>query len=294
MASCRRHVYNNPPLSVEVQTASSAITSTIFVNPGGTVQLTAIATFSDNSTGNVTSLATWTSSAPDKVSINASGLASGVAPGSSMINATVGGVVSNDVAVTVNDVQLTSIAVTVANGASASVDQGATLQLKATATYDDLSTADITNSATWSSGSPNATVDTTGKVTGVTASGTPVNITAESQGHSGSLPVTVTVPAVSLQSITFTNEDNYGEWGIGGKQTISIIATGHYSDGSTKVITTDCTWASLNTAVATIDSHTGVATGLEIMATTDVTITATLGIVSGTRVLTVYLTVGHT
>jgi hypothetical protein len=282
----------NPPLSIEVQTASSAITSTLFVNPGGTVQLAAIATFAGSITHDVTTQATWTSSAPDKVSISPSGLASGLAPGSSMINATLDTAVSDDVAVEVNNVQVISVAVTVANGSSATVDQGATLQLKATATYDDLSTADVTNSATWSSNSPNATVDSTGKVTGVTASGTPVNITAESQGQSGSLPVTVTVPAVSLQSITFSNTDNYGDWGIGGNQTVSIIATGHYSDGSTKDITTEVTWASSNTAVATVDSA-GVATGMEIGATTDVTISATLGNVTGYVVLTVYLTVGH-
>ena len=283
----------NPPLSLEVQRASSAITSTIFVNPGGTVQFAAIGTFAGNVTHDVTSQSTWTSSAPDKVSISASGLASGIAPGTSMINATLGSVTSDDVTVTVNDVQVTSVAVTVANGTSATVEQGATLQLKATATYDDSSTQDVSNSATWTSDSANATVDSTGKVTGVSASGTPVNITATSSGHSGSLPVTVTAAVATLQSITFSNVDNYGDWGIGGMQTISIIATGHYSDGSSKVITTDCTWSSSNPAVATIVSNTGVATGMAIGATTDVTITATLGIVTGTQVLTVFLTVGH-
>ena len=221
-------------------------------------------------------------------------MASGIAPGSALINATLGGVVSNDVAMTVNNVTLTSVAVTVASGGGASVSQGATLQLKATATYSDSSTTDVSNSATWTSDSANATVDSTGKVTGVLAGGPAVNITAEFNGHSGSLPVTVTSAAVTLQNITFSNVDNYGDWGISGMQTISIIATGHYSDGTSKDITTECTWTSANPAVATIVSTTGVAMGQAIGATTDVTITATLGIVSGTQVLTVYLTVGHT
>jgi uncharacterized protein YjdB len=258
------------------------------------VQFAAIATFTGNITRDVTSQATWTSSAPATVSVNASGLASGIAPGSALINATLGGVVSGDVAMTVNNVTVTSVVVT-AIGGSASVSQGATLQLKATATYSDLSTQDVSLSAAWTSADPaKATVDSSGKVTGVLAGGSAVNITATSYGISGSLPVTVTSQAVTLQSISFSNVDNYGDWGIGTNQVISIIATGHYSDGSTKDITTECTWSSSDPSVATIVSTTGVATGQAIGADTVVTITATLGLVSGTQDLTVYKMIGHT
>jgi hypothetical protein len=80
----------------------------------------------------------------------ATGLATGVAGGTTQITATQGGVVSpNDpLAVTAAVVTLTSIAVT---PASPSIGIGNTLQFTATGTYSDNSTKNITSSVTWAS-----------------------------------------------------------------------------------------------------------------------------------------------
>ena len=58
---------------------------------GGTIQFTAMGTFSDGSTRSLPG-ASWTSSAIDVATISAAGLATGVAPGTTTITATSGGV----------------------------------------------------------------------------------------------------------------------------------------------------------------------------------------------------------
>ena len=77
-------------------------------------------------------------------------------------------------------------------------------------------------------------------------------------------------PAVTLQSIAVTPSNP----SITQSQTQQFAATGTYSDGSTKNITTTVTWASSNTAVAAIGASTGLATGVTAGTAQ---ITATLG-----------------
>ncbi len=86
-------------------------------------------------------------------------------------------------------------------------------------------------------------------------------------------------PTLSSISVTPANPSIV----VGSTQ--QFTATGTYSDGSTKVITT-VTWASLNTAVASISS-TGLATALSAGTAT---ITATSGTVVGSTTLTVTAT----
>ncbi len=66
--------------------------------------------------------------------------------------------------------------------------------------------------------------------------------------------------------------------------TDQLTATGTYSDGTTKNITTTATWTSSPTTTATVGSTTGLATGV---AAGSATITAMLGTVSGHAALTV-------
>jgi hypothetical protein len=65
---------------------------------------------------------------------------------------------------------------------------------------------------------------------------------------------------------------------------MQLHATGTYSDGTTKDITTQVAWSSSDTAVATIDSNGLVTADREIGRTT---ITATYGSISGSTELTV-------
>ena len=71
-------------LSIAVTPANS------FVVIGATQQFTATGTYSDSSTQNLTSLVTWASSNPAAATITSAGLATGVAAGSTTIQATAG------------------------------------------------------------------------------------------------------------------------------------------------------------------------------------------------------------
>ena len=96
----------NDPLTV---TAASVTLQSIAVTPasptvgiGNTVQFTATGTYSDNSTKNITSSVTWASSNPSFATIVATtGLATGVAVGTTEITATLGSVVSPNDTLTV-------------------------------------------------------------------------------------------------------------------------------------------------------------------------------------------------
>ncbi len=123
------------------------------VNParpvGIDVQLTATAIMTDNSTFDVTSGATWTSSDESVATVsNAFGSSGRVSPfkaGSAVIKATVMGV-SGSTTLTVGAQKLTSISIA---PATAAIRPGQTLQLTATGLYDDGSILDITQNVTW-------------------------------------------------------------------------------------------------------------------------------------------------
>jgi uncharacterized protein YjdB len=228
---------------------------------------------------------TWRSSSTGFATIDAAtGLATGVAAGTTQITATQGSLVSPNDALTVTaaGVTLKSIAVI---PASPSIVAGNTQQFTATGTYSDNSTKNITTSVTWkSSNTVFATIGgATGLATGVAAGTTQITAT---QGSivSPNDPLTVTAATVKLQSIAVTPVSP--SVGIG--NTVQFAATGTYSDNSTKNITSSVTWASSNTAFATIGAATGLATGVAV-GTTEMT--AMLGsVVSPNDPLTVTAT----
>ncbi len=132
---------------------------------GSTLQMSAKGSYSDGSTANITSTVTWTSGTPAKATVSSSGLVSAVAAGSSVITATLGAISGTDTVTITAAPTLAYIAVT---PASPTLAIGGTQQMVATGTYSDASTANLTASATWTSGTPaNATVTSTGLVAGI-------------------------------------------------------------------------------------------------------------------------------
>src|SRR5881394_2550667 len=120
---------------------------------------------------------------------------------------------------------LSSIAVTPATPANLKV--GATQQFTATGTYSDSSTADITATVAWASGTTaTATITASGGLATGVASGT-TQITA-TMGAVTSPGVTLTV--IALESIAITpNPATIATVG----NTLQFTATGTYSDGTT-------------------------------------------------------------
>jgi 6-phosphogluconolactonase (cycloisomerase 2 family) len=155
------------------------------------------------------------------------------------------------------------------------VTAGQTQQFKATGSYSDGSSSDITTSVTWSTGSVDiATINSVGLLTAVAAGTTTVS--ASSGSLSGSVNLSV---KPSLVSIAITP----GAPSIAAGLTQQFAATGTYSDNSTAVITSSVTWESATTSVATID-----AAGQATSTTQGTTlITASSGTVSASVTLTV-------
>lgn len=144
-------------LSIAVTPSSPSIPN------GLTLQFTATGTFSDTSTSDLTNVVQWTSGTPAIATLGTtSGLASSLAVGSSVITAT-SGLVSGSSTLSVTPAIAASISIA-PNPAFSGV--GLPLQLTATATYSDGTTANVTNVASWTSSAPS--IATVGPTTGQT------------------------------------------------------------------------------------------------------------------------------
>ena len=118
--------FNSSNYWVDVAFTPSATLNSITVTPanpaiasGSTQQFVATGTFSDNSTQNISSQVTWSSSNSGVATINSTGLATGVAGGSSTIKATQGSVNGS----TTLTVQPTALSITTASLPAGTVGQ---------------------------------------------------------------------------------------------------------------------------------------------------------------------------
>ncbi|HET9553899.1 MAG TPA: Ig-like domain-containing protein, partial [Anaeromyxobacteraceae bacterium] len=237
--------------------------------------LHATAHYGDGSTADVTASAAWSIpgvhyiGAPVYFTL-AGGLVTGVAFGGGQVQADYGGK-TGAATVNVTSARLVSIALTPADS---SVQTGATLQLVATGTYTDGSTANVSATAYWTVTPSFATVASPGVVTGVTP-GT-ATVTATQATISGS--TSVTVVQATLQSVTVEPAQATLAAGL----TLQLAAKAHWSNGTTQDVTTQATWSS-DRAAATVSSA-GLATGV---AQGTANLTASYGGFSGACALTV-------
>jgi uncharacterized protein YjdB len=254
---------------------SIAVTpTTASVAAGYTQQFTATGTYSNGTTQNLTTSASWTSSNTSVATIKIhTGLATALTPGTVTITAT-SGTISGSATLTVTAAVLTSIAVT---PSKASVAAGYTQQFTATGTYSNGTTQNLTSSVSWtSSATSTATINSGGLATTLTT-GT-ATITAASGTISGSATLTVTTAVLTSIAVTPATAS------VAAGYTQQFTATGTYSNGTTQNLTTSGSWTSSNTSVATVKIHTGLATALT---PGTITITATSGTISGSATLTV-------
>ena len=152
-------------------TVTAPVLTSIAITPanpsvadGLTTQFTATGTYTDKSIKDLTSSVTWASATQSVATINSSGLAMGLAVGTSSITASLDGV-NASTTLNVTAPVLVSIAITPANP---SVAAGLASQFTATGTYTDKSTKDLTSSVAWASATHStATITTGGLATGV-------------------------------------------------------------------------------------------------------------------------------
>jgi len=152
---------------------------------GATQQFTAAGRYSDGNQYAIEATITWRSSDDAMVTIDSTGLATGLAEGTATIYAVVEGIEGNTT-ISVGAPGVVSIAI---SPLAPSVNVGGTQQLTATVERADGSTEDVSASATWASSSPSVlTVSASGLAT-VLAEGS-ADVTAAHSGFSASTTLT--------------------------------------------------------------------------------------------------------
>ncbi len=269
---------------VDTSLQSISIQSVAPLSIGGTVKLVATGVFADGTKQDVTSQATWTSSSPAIATVGdtgtSKGLVTGVAVGTATVTAAVQAI-SGTVQISVAAKKIASIGITPTQPI---LQRGVTQAFKATAVYDDISTSDVTQQATWSTGDAAvltvvATGTDAGRATAQAAGKT--TITATLAGITGTTSVTVTSPR--LTSITVSPAT--ATIMVGG--TRSFTAQGNYADRSTADLTDSVTWSSSDTTLLLVSNATGTRGQATGQAVGTCNIQAALSGVTGTAAVTV-------
>jgi 6-phosphogluconolactonase (cycloisomerase 2 family) len=247
-------------------TASSTLQSIAVTPPlpsivvGATQQFAATGTYKNadgsTSTKDISGQVTWASATTTAATISASGLATAVAAGTSVISATLNGVMGQTTLTVTPPSVLQSIAVT---PPLPSIAAGNTQQFTATGTYKNAdgttSLKDVTGLVTWSSATTTvATINASGLATGV-ASGTSV-ISASLSGVTGQTTLTVTAAVAVALKVAPANPNA----AVG--TTVPFTALELLSNGLTQPLTGAVTWTSATTATATIAASSGLAQAL--------------------------------
>ena len=279
--------------SINSLTVSTAKLSFITITPslasipkGVKQQYTAIGTFSDGLTKDITTSVIWSSENSALINISntlgSNGLATAgnSAIGTTNINATLNGV-SASTSVTIKSATLQSINIT---PNSSVIGIGATLQFTATGTYSDGSTLNLNTSVIWSSSNTNIAsisndTGSNGNATGVGLGS--VSITATLNNISSS--TLLAISSAVLKSINVYPVNSIIN-GIGGS--LQFIAIGIYSDNSQQNLTNSVLWNESNTNVVSINNTTAQGLATAIATGSSIT-TATLGLISGNTAVSV-------
>ncbi|HMZ65847.1 MAG TPA: Ig-like domain-containing protein, partial [Leptospiraceae bacterium] len=268
-----------------VAVSSITVTGAATVGAGLTTNYYASVLYTDGTSSDITTQATWSTANTTTASVNnntgSKGIVTGIAAGTNTVQVSYLGLTGSKNITVSASLTVSSVSV---SPSSKSFAKGTTTQFTATATYSDGSTADVSNSAVWSSSNNSIATVNTSVTTGGLAQAVAVGsatITASTGGKSGTASATVT--AAVLQSIAIDTNASVAKG-----TTKQFTAIGTYSDGSTLDITTSVTWSSSSTPNVTVSNTTGtkgLATGVAMGSST---IQATLsGITSNSSTLTI-------
>ncbi len=240
---------------------------------GTTQQFTATGMFTDGTTQDLTSTATWSSDDQSTVTINNAGLATSMSQGTANISATSGNI-TGSTTVIVSAAELLSITI---NPQSIAVAAGTTQQFTATGTYTDTSTQDITQTAHWSS--TNAGVATISNGSGGSGLASTLSAGTTTIGiSSGSISATATLTVNSAALVSIAISPQNPTIPFGTSQQFTAIGT--YTDSSAQDITSTVAWSSSDATVLVISEASGSAGLASSSGVGTATVTATSGTVS--------------
>jgi 6-phosphogluconolactonase (cycloisomerase 2 family) len=269
-----------PPTLTSISVAPANLT----LHVGSLRQFIATGTYNDGSQLDITASVTWSSAAATVASINnasgSNGIATGVAAGSTTITAA-SGTLSGSTTLNVTSVTLVSIGVT---PAAPTIAKGTTQQFTATGVYSDNTTQNLTPVVSWHVVNPAVASITTAVGSGGLATGVGPGTTQVSASLGGVIGSTnLTVTAAVLVSIAVTPANSSIPKGT----VQQLTATGTYSDNSTQVLTATVTWGPATSNIATVSNAAGSVGKATALSLGTITVTATLGGVTGSTMLTV-------
>ncbi|WP_198133190.1 Ig-like domain-containing protein, partial [Aeromonas simiae] len=221
-------------------------------------QIKAWATYSDDSTIDVTTQVDWSSAEPDVVGIDDKGIVTGLASGNAVIIATLGELSAN-AEVFVTDATLSHLAI---SPETLSLPKGIKQPLLALATYSDGRIIDVTAQAAWQSSDAQivaiqranrARFDAPVVAIGL-ASGS-VKLTAHFGEQAASIEEATITPA-TLNRLVITPDTL--SLPIGGTQPLQVQAI--YTDNSLFDVTNQAEWRSADPDIIDVDTD-GLATG---------------------------------
>lgn len=237
-------------------TVSDAIVESLQITPQNpsvakatTGQFTAVATYSDKTTADVTQQANWSTADHSVAQIMPAGENAGYAvalkEGKTAVSATVNGVAANT-ELTVTAATISSLSLTPSRS---ELPVGTTEQLQLFALFNDGSSVDHTTDASFQSSNPTAlTVDNSGLATAHAESATDVVITATYAGEQTTALIRIT--DALLQSIEVTPATQ--TFPVGQKGALKAWAL--YSDNNIKNITHQATWSVDDGDIASVDN----------------------------------------
>lgn len=211
---------------------------------GESESLTATGSFSNGSAQDLTQSVTWQTSPSTVAKINSHGDLTSLAPGSAQVSAAYQGITGN-ASITIGPAALLHITVV---AIQSSLPLGESEPLTATGSFSDGSTQDLTASVTWkASPSAVATINAQGELKSLSLGSTQVS--ASYQGLTGNTSITIGTAALMSIAVTATQSSlPLGE-------SEPLTATGSFSDGTTKPLSSSVTWRANPATVAKINAQ---------------------------------------
>lgn len=216
----------------------------------------------------VTDSAVWTT-ADENIATVTKGLVTGYKTGKTTVTAVYGGKTIT-IAVSVETAARLNLTVSKLN-----LGKDQSKAVTAMANYEDGTSQDVTADAVWSTDNADVADVSKGTITAY-ATGSAV-ITASYGGKTATVKVTAGTPdKLTLQTKTVDLKED---------ETYQVVATGSYSDGSDKTVTSDVEWSSSDEKVAEVKDGliTGIDTGTAVitakLGTEKATITVNVGLV---------------
>jgi len=267
-------------------TVSAATLTQIVLSPdapnlplGTQLGLSATGLYSDGSSQNISNQVSWNSTDDGILTIDASGVVEPLATGNSTISANLAGVTTNTL-VTVNNAVLTSIEIA---ATTTILSLGRQQTLLALGHYSDGSLQDITEQVIWQGNPPEPlAISNADGSRGLATALTIGNLTATATlgNISGSLGFSVS--AATLDSIDISPPS--ARLALGTQANFQAI--GRYSDGTVQDVSTQTSWAAIDTVIASISNAPDTQGQVMTLAAGTTDITATLDGVVGNASLT--------